>query len=121
MQIFHPKLCNERLSATASEHSVFYQYNFNSAANIYAGMLQTESPYFQPPPAPPAPFTAVVGVFSGDPDYICTAGNEFSGCDESWSVMIKGSENIFIAGAGIYSWFSTYSQTASTRKHAKRS
>jgi hypothetical protein len=73
-------------------------------------MLQTESPYFQPTPAPPAPFAAVVGNFPGDPDYTCAAGNEFSGCDESWSVIMKGSENIFIAGAGIYSWFSTYSQ-----------
>ncbi|KAE9372961.1 glycoside hydrolase family 55 protein [Stipitochalara longipes BDJ] len=98
------------LYATASEHSVFYQYNFNSAANIYAGMLQTESPYFQPTPAPPAPFAAVVGVLPGDPNYTCAAGNEFSGCDESWSVIMKGSENIFIAGAGIYSWFSTYSE-----------
>lgn len=30
---------NNRLYATASEHSVFYQYNFHSAANIFAGML----------------------------------------------------------------------------------
>ncbi|KAH8764465.1 hypothetical protein BGZ57DRAFT_546726 [Hyaloscypha finlandica] len=73
-------------------------------------MLQTESPYFQPTTAPPAPFAAVVGVSPDGPDYTCAPGNEFSGCDESCSVIMKGSENIFIAGAGIYSWFSTYSQ-----------
>lgn len=66
-------------------------------------MLQTESPYFQPTPPPPAPFAAVVGLFTGDPDYTCAAGDEFSGCDESWSVIMTGSENIFIAAAGIYS------------------
>ncbi|KFY31396.1 hypothetical protein V493_01147 [Pseudogymnoascus sp. VKM F-4281 (FW-2241)] len=98
------------LYATASEHAVFYQYNFHSAANIFAGMVQTESPYFQPTPAPPAPFAAVVGLFPGDPDYTCAAGDEFSGCDESWAVIMKRSENIFIASAGIYSWFSTYTQ-----------
>ncbi|GFP60365.1 glucan 1,3-beta-glucosidase [Trichoderma asperellum] len=99
------------LYGTASEHSVFYQYNFHSASNIYAGMLQTESPYYQPTPPPPAPFANVVGKFPGDPDYTCAAGDEFSGCDESWSTIITGSENIFIAAAGIYSWFSTYAQT----------
>lgn len=99
------------LYATASEHSVFYQYNFNGAANIFAGFLQTESPYFQPTPPPPAPFAAVVGNFSGDPDYSCVANNNFSGCDESWSVIMTKSENIFIASAGLYSWFTSYSQS----------
>lgn len=99
------------LYATASEHSVFYQYNFNGAANIFAGFLQTESPYFQPTPPPPAPFAAVVGNFSGDPDYSCAANNNFSGCDESWSVIMTKSENIFIASAGLYSWFTSYSQS----------
>ncbi|KAK3505264.1 pectate lyase superfamily protein-domain-containing protein [Neurospora crassa] len=98
-------------TCTASEHAVFYQYNFHSAANIFAGMVQTESPYFQPTPPPPSPFAAVVGLLPGDPDYTCAAGNELNGCDQSWSVVMTGSENIFVAGAGIYTWFSTYAQT----------
>lgn len=73
-------------------------------------MLQTESPYFQPTPKPPAPFEAVVGLFPGDPHYTCATNDDFSGCDESWAV-IEGSENIYIAGAGIYTWFSSYSQS----------
>ncbi|KAH9219718.1 pectate lyase superfamily protein-domain-containing protein [Leptodontidium sp. 2 PMI_412] len=99
------------LYATASEHAIFYQYNFHGAKNIFAGMLQTESPYFQPSPPPPAPFAAAIGVFAGDPDYKCIASNAFSGCDESWSTIITKSANIFIAGAGLYSWFSSYSQS----------
>ncbi|OTA63183.1 glycoside hydrolase family 55 protein [Hypoxylon sp. EC38] len=98
------------LYATASEHAVFYQYNFHKASNIFAGMLQTESPYFQPTPPPPAPFEAVVDLFPGDPDYTCAANDDFNGCDESWGVIIRESNNIFIAGAGIYSWFSSYAQ-----------
>ena len=74
-------------------------------------MIQTESPYFQPTPPPPAPFAAVVGLFPSDPAYSCATANDFSGCDESWAVIITKSENIFIAGAGLYSWFSTYAQT----------
>ncbi|PZD42548.1 Pectate-lyase-3 domain containing protein [Pyrenophora tritici-repentis] len=99
------------LYGTASEHAVFYQFNFNKASRIFAGLIQTESPYYQPTPQPPAPFTSAVGVFAGDPTYKCTAGDEFSGCDESWAVFIRESMNIFIASAGLYSWFSTYAQT----------
>jgi len=89
-----------------------YQYNFHDAANVFAGMLQTESPYYQPNPKPPAPFLSSVGLFAGDPTYSCAAaGNEFDGCDESWAVVIRRSQNIFVAGAGLYSWFSTYAQT----------
>ncbi|KAF2271266.1 pectin lyase-like protein [Westerdykella ornata] len=95
---------------TASEHAVFYQYNFHKAKNIFAGMIQTESPYYQPTPPPPAPFDAVVGKFVGDPNYDCAAGDDFNGCDESWAVIIRESQNIFVAAAGLYSWFSTYTQ-----------
>ena len=104
----------QRLYGTASEHAVFYQYNFHSAANIYAGMVQTESPYYQPTPPPPAPFANVLGRFPGDPAYNCAAGDEFSGCDESWAIIMTGSKNIFVAGAGIYS-------VSSCRKHVEAS
>ncbi|CAK7231571.1 hypothetical protein SEUCBS140593_007970 [Sporothrix eucalyptigena] len=97
------------LYGTASEHSVLYQYNFNAAKNIFAGMIQTESPYYQPNPAPPAPFQSAVGALAGDPDYAsCTSGK--AGCDESWAVIIRDSENIHIAGAGLYSWYSNYDE-----------
>ena len=98
------------LYGTSSEHAVYYQYNFHNAANIFAGMIQTESPYYQPTPPPPAPFANAVGLFPGDPTYTCAPNDEFSGCDESWGVIIRGCEDIFIAGAGLYSWFSTYTQ-----------
>lgn len=98
------------LYGTASEHSVFYQYNFNKAKNVFAGIIQTESPYYQPAPAPPQPYLNAVSKVSGDPTYGCASGDEFSGCDESWAVIIQGSANIQIGGAGLYSWFSNYAQ-----------
>lgn len=97
------------LYGTSSEHSVYYQYNFHGAKNVFAGFLQTESPYYQPTPKPPQPFQNAVGAISGDPHYSCKGG-DFDGCDSSWAVIIRGSQNIFVAGAGLYSWFSTYSQ-----------
>lgn len=98
---------------TASEHSVMYQYNFNGAKNIFAGLIQTESAYYQPNPLPPAPFAGSVGVLPGDPEYNCTNAGDFSGCDASWAVVIRKSANIVIGGAGLYSWFNDYAQTCS--------
>ena len=101
------------LYGTSSEHAVYYQYNFHRASNIFAGMIQTESPYFQPTPKAPAPYDGVVGKFAGDPDYTCAPNDEFNGCDSSWAVLMRQCQNIFVAGAGIYSWFSTYTQDCS--------
>jgi len=101
------------LYGTSSEHNIFYQYNFNKARNIYTTMIQTESPYFQPTPAPPEPFKYALGAGDfedSDPDYTCKKDDEFSGCDQSWAVIMKNSTNIHIGGAGTYSWYSTYKQ-----------
>ncbi|KAH8901136.1 pectin lyase-like protein [Thozetella sp. PMI_491] len=97
------------LYGTASEHSVMYQYQFNNAAHVYATMIQTETPYYQPNPKPPAPVSDSVGVFAGDPDYTCSGSNTL-GCDAAWALRILGSNSITIHGAGLYSWFSTYTQ-----------
>lgn len=36
------------LYGTASEHSILYQYNFYNTGNLFAGMIQTESPWWPP-------------------------------------------------------------------------
>ncbi|KAK2762469.1 hypothetical protein FQN53_007520 [Emmonsiellopsis sp. PD_33] len=95
------------LYGTSSEHAVYYQYNFYRAKNVFAGMIQTESPYYQPTPKPPAPFQDAVGALPGDPDYSCHSG---TGCDSSWALRIIESSQIYIAGAGLYSFFTTYTQ-----------
>ncbi|PYH94341.1 pectin lyase-like protein [Aspergillus ellipticus CBS 707.79] len=43
--------------ATASEHHVLYQYQMSGARDLFMTMIQTESPYFQPVPKAPTPFT----------------------------------------------------------------
>ncbi|KAL4820991.1 pectate lyase superfamily protein-domain-containing protein [Aspergillus spinulosporus] len=97
------------LYGTSSEHSVFYQYNFHHAHNIFTTVIQTEPPYYQPNPRPPAPFSNQVGLYGSDPVYNCN-GASFSGCDEAWAVIITESQNIHIGSAGTYSWFSAYTQ-----------
>ncbi|UKZ74106.1 hypothetical protein TrVFT333_001763 [Trichoderma virens FT-333] len=98
------------LYGTASEHAVFYQYEFYQAQQVLASMIQTETPYYQPNPLPPAPYASAVGAFPGDPDYNCPNGKQ-EGCDAAWAVRMVSSSNITVAGAGLYSWFQTYVQT----------
>lgn len=94
------------LYGTSSEHSVFYQYNFNGARNVFAAMIQSESPYFQPKPQAPSPFNDAVGALPGDPDYNQTAGVPH----ESWALVMRKSADVLIAGAGLYSWSSSFDE-----------
>ncbi|KAI0709449.1 exo-beta-1,3-glucanase [Earliella scabrosa] len=90
---------------TGSEHHVLYQYNLYNAKNHYMGLIQTESPYFQPVPAPPAPFSNNAALH--DPSFP-------SGLRSAWAVTITQSSNIFIFGAGLYSFFDNYGQDCLT-------
>ncbi|KAJ7207671.1 pectin lyase fold/virulence factor [Mycena rebaudengoi] len=82
------------LVGTASEHHVIYQYAFHNARDIWAGLIQTETPYFQPTPNPPTPFS--LNPKYGDPSGISK---------DAWGLVISASSNIWVYGAGIYSFF----------------
>ncbi|RFU28181.1 hypothetical protein B7463_g8175, partial [Scytalidium lignicola] len=104
------------LYGTASEHAMLYQYNFAETVNTFAGMIQTESPYFQYADATesPGPFADTVGLFSNDPSFpddpdTC-AGTDLL-CNFAWSVLLDGVTNLTVAGAGLYSWFDAYDQS----------
>ncbi|KAI8998466.1 exo-beta-1,3-glucanase [Trametes punicea] len=87
---------------TASEHLTLYQYSLVNAANHYMGLIQTETPYYQPVPAPPAPFS--VNSNYHDPTFS-------SSQTSAWAVHITSSQNIIIFGAGLYSFFQNYGQS----------
>lgn len=95
---------------TASEHCVLYQYQLNNVKDLYMGMIQTESPYFQSTPKAPAPFTSAVGKFPNDPTFSTCAASSVT-CAVSWGLRVISSKNIYMYGGGLYSWFSKYSQT----------
>ncbi|KAG7117994.1 Glucan 1 like protein [Verticillium longisporum] len=98
------------LYGTASEHCVLYQYQTIDASNIFMGMIQTESPYFQDTPRAPAPFGTAPALYkASDPTFdFCKPGERK--CAVSWGVRIINSEKIYIYGAGLYSWFDNYDQ-----------
>lgn len=72
------------------------------------GMIQTESPYYQATPPAPAPFS-ISSVFPSDPIFDhCSPGS--ASCAFSWGVRVLRSSNVYIYGAGLYSWFQQYGQ-----------
>ncbi|KAF8582440.1 glycoside hydrolase family 55 protein [Ramaria rubella] len=89
------------LIGTASEHHALYQYNLVNAANHYLGLIQTESPYYQPSPAPPSPFS--INTTFHDPSFP-------AGVDHAWALSVSSSTNILVYGAGLYSFFQNYVQ-----------
>lgn len=79
------------LIGTGSEHHVLYQYSFVNAANHYGGLMQTETPYFQPLPAPPAPF--VSNSTFNDPVFDSEVA--------AWALWVQESQGILIYGKDI--------------------
>ncbi|KAL2125928.1 hypothetical protein VTI74DRAFT_2221 [Chaetomium olivicolor] len=95
---------------TASEHSVLYNYQFHNASNVYLALIQTETPYFQGNPDATQPF-AVNAAFA-DPDFAKSCANDASPalCKRSWGVRAVNSKDVFVYGAGLYSFFDNYGQ-----------
>ena len=89
---------------TSAEHSVLYNYQVSNASNVYMALIQTETPYFQSNPDATAPFTTntayVDPVFSGS-----------ASVNKAWGLRIVDSDDIWIYGAGLYSFFDNYDQT----------
>ena len=89
------------LVGTASEHNTLYAYQFNNAQNVFAALMQVETPYWQPNPEAPAPWTA--NATWSDPD--------FSGCNSSvpqcymqWALRIIGAQTSTLALYGQGFW-----------------
>lgn len=93
------------LIGTSSEHAALYQYSLVNAQNHYIGFAQTETPYYQPSPAAPAPYSTASSY--NDPTFS-------SSINMAWGMYIQSSSNIIIFGAGFYSFFQNYSQTCLT-------
>jgi glucan 1,3-beta-glucosidase len=89
---------------TSSEHSVLYNYQVANAANVWMGHIQSETPYFQSNPDATTPFT--VNSAYADPTF---SGS--SSVNKAWGLRIVNSKDVFVVGAGLYSFFDNYDQT----------
>ncbi|KUI56286.1 Glucan 1,3-beta-glucosidase [Cytospora mali] len=93
------------LYGTASEHSVMYNYQLSNASAVYMALIQTETAYFQGNPAAPAPF--VVNATWNDPAFSNTTSATSA---RTWGLRVIDSEDVFVYGAGLYSFFDNYNQ-----------
>ncbi|KAI9846892.1 MAG: hypothetical protein M1837_003504 [Sclerophora amabilis] len=90
---------------TASEHHQLYNYQIVNAKAVYMAAIQTETPYYQSNPNALKPFVPNAAFF--DPDFSsCTTDS----CRKAWGVRIVGSSDVFVYGAGLYSFFENYDQ-----------
>ncbi|KAK0285043.1 hypothetical protein LTR35_005243 [Friedmanniomyces endolithicus] len=99
------------LWGTSSEHSIIFNYQFDGVKALFAGFMQSETPYFQPYPTVPTPFSYNPNY--DDPTFtVCQpgsgAGNE--PCKDAWGLRIVDSQGVLIYGTGFYSFFNGYTQ-----------
>ncbi|KAH7329416.1 family 55 glycoside hydrolase [Stachybotrys elegans] len=94
------------LWGTASEHNTLVNYQISNAANVYMALIQTETAYYQGNPDSLVPFSPNAAYF--DPDFSECDGS--STCHRTWGMRIHDSEDIFLFGGGLYSFFNNYDQ-----------
>jgi len=92
---------------TSSEHHVLYEYRLVNAKDHWMGLIQTESPYYQPNPPAPEPFA--INSSYHDPKFA-------SGSAMAWALSVESSSDIIVFGAGLYSFFQNYSQACLTTR-----
>ncbi|KAH0547838.1 hypothetical protein FGG08_000095 [Glutinoglossum americanum] len=91
---------------TSSEHSQLYNYQIVNSENVFMGLIQTETPYYQSNPNALTPFTP--NPVWHDPTF-ASCQNQVS-CPKSWGLRIVDSKSVFVYGAGLYSFFENYGQ-----------
>ncbi|KAI1169778.1 glycoside hydrolase family 55 protein [Nemania sp. FL0916] len=96
------------LWGTASEHSVLYNYQISNAKNTFIGLAQTETAYMQGNPDATQGVTVNEGYF--DPQFKKTCTGTSDKCARTWGMRITNSSDVFVMGAGMYSFFNNYSQ-----------
>ncbi|KAI0165858.1 glucan 1,3-beta-glucosidase GLUC78 precursor [Xylariaceae sp. FL1272] len=100
------------LWGTASEHSVLYNYQVASAQNVFIAMAQTETAYMQGNPDATQGTTYSAGFF--DPDFatLCDVSQQ-PRCARTLGMRITNSSDVFMFGAGMYSFFDNYNTSCS--------
>lgn len=86
------------------------------------GQIQTETPYYQPNPPAPYPFSTIDAT-RHDPDFatdcaalnhgIISGANLTAPCEMAWALRIINSRDVVIYGLGLYSFFNNFNTNCS--------
>lgn len=106
------------LWGTASEHSILYNYQFDGAQSLFSGLMQSETPYYQPYPLAPEPF-AFNNAYD-DPLFTICKSSPSPYCQEAWGLRIYNSRNVLIYSTGLYSFFQDYQQTCDDPRNCQQ-
>ncbi|KAF1978534.1 exo-beta 1,3 glucanase-like protein [Bimuria novae-zelandiae CBS 107.79] len=99
------------------EHQSLYQYQFANAKDVFAGFIQSETPYYMPTPdAKSQPYPRDNALFDPDYNVICPAGQR---CD-ALGLRVLNSSNVLLYGAGFYSFFISNNNSCSKDTNAVR-
>ncbi|KAI2616852.1 glycoside hydrolase family 55 protein [Hypoxylon sp. NC1633] len=101
------------LVGTSVEHHARYQYQFSGTQNVFAGQIQSETPYYQPNPGARQPFTKNPDIDDPNFDISCPPGSSPATCSEAWGLRVSASKSILVYGAGLYSFFNNFSTSCS--------
>ncbi|KAJ6093992.1 hypothetical protein N7467_002837 [Penicillium canescens] len=94
------------LWGTSSEHHQLYNYQVSNAKHVFMGLIQSETPYYQSNPTSLTPYTPQDSW--NDPDFSnCTTNS----CRKAWGLRVLESSDVFVYGAGLYSFFENYAQS----------
>jgi glucan 1,3-beta-glucosidase len=94
------------LWGTSSEHHQLYNYQVSNAKNVFMGLIQSETPYYQSNPTALTPYTPQDSW--NDPTF---ANCKTNSCRKAWGLRVLGSSDVFVYGAGLYSFFENYAQS----------
>ncbi|OTB06764.1 glycoside hydrolase family 55 protein [Hypoxylon sp. CI-4A] len=96
------------LWGTASEHSILYNYQLSNAQNVFIGVAQSETAYFQGNPAAPQGASVLEGYF--DPEFDSSCDGSSQTCARTWGLRVTNSSSVYVYGTGLYSFFDNYGQ-----------
>lgn len=95
------------LHGTAFEHHTIYEYSFRNAKEVFVGMQQSETPYWQGPGSTLAPSPWSPNQKYGDPDFSGCGGDDGQ-CRMSWFSHVTDSSDLFFYGSGFWAFFNNH-------------